>query len=248
MAEWITAKTNSTIQHVRKLLASRKYRYECRAFVADGTKLVDEALRWGIGVEALILREGVKFPVPPGIREIRVPEALMKDVSRMEAPQGVLALCRMPEPRPLALEPGCLILDGIQDPGNLGTILRAADAFEIPVVLTEGCADPYSEKTVRATMGAVFRTPPQQAEAEAVLALCRKQGIPICATALSDRAVDIRSLALQNYAVVIGSEGQGIGETFLAAADAEAIIPMSPRCESLNAAVAATVVLWQMKR
>ena len=150
MAEWITAKTNSTIQHVRKLLASRKYRYECRAFVADGTKLVGEALRWGIGVEALILREGVEFPVPPGIREIRVPEALMKDVSRMEAPQGVLALCRMPEPRPLALEPGCLILDGIQDPGNLGTILRAADAFEIPVVLTEGCADPYSEKRSRA--------------------------------------------------------------------------------------------------
>lgn len=248
MAEWITAKTNSTIQHVRKLLASRKYRYECRAFVADGTKLVDEAIRWGIGVEALILREGVEFPVPPGIREIRVPEALMRDVSRMEAPQGVLALCRMPEPRPLALTPGCLILDGIQDPGNLGTILRAADAFEIPVVLTEGCADPYSEKTVRATMGSVFRTPPQQAEAEAVLALCREVGIPLCVTALSDRAVDIRSLALQNYAVVIGSEGQGVGEAFLAAADTEAIIPMSPRCESLNAAVAATVVLWQMKR
>lgn len=248
MAEWITAKTNSTIQHVKKLMASRKYRYECRAFVADGTKLVEEALRWGIGVDALILREGVEFPVPRGIREIRVPEGLMKDVSRMEAPQGILALCRMPEPKPLALTPGCLILDGIQDPGNLGTILRAADAFEVPVVLIEGCADPYGEKTVRATMGAVFRTPPQQAEAEAVLALCRKQGIPVCVTALSPRAADIRSFELQKYAVVIGSEGQGVGEVLLTGADAEAIIPMSPRCESLNAAVAAAVVLWQMKR
>lgn len=248
MAEWITAKTNSTVQHIKKLIASRKYRYACRAFVADGTKLVGEALRWGIGVDALILREGMDFPVPSGIREIRVPEGLMKDVSRMEAPQGVLALCRMPEPKPLQLTPGCLILDGIQDPGNLGTILRAADAFEVPVVLTEGCADPYGEKTVRATMGAVFRTPPQQADAASVLALCREQGIPVCVTALSERAADIRSLALQNYAVVIGSEGQGVGEAFLTGADAEAIIPMSPRCESLNAAVAATVVLWQMKR
>ncbi len=248
MAEWITARTNSTIQHAKKLLASRKYRYECRAFAADGVKLVDEALRWGVGVDALILREGVDFPVPPGIREIRVPESLMKDVSRMEAPQGVLALCRMPAPAPLDMTPGCLILDGIQDPGNLGTILRTADAFEIPVVLTEGCADPYSEKTVRATMGSVFRTPPRQAQAEAVLAQCRERGIPVCVTALSDRAVDVRNLALRDYAVVIGSEGQGVGPVFLNGADAEAVIPMSPRCESLNAAVAAAVVLWQMHR
>ena len=247
MPEWITSKANSTLQHVRKLAASRKYRYECRAFVADGVKLVEEALRWGLGVDALILREGVDFPVPAGVRELRIPEGLMKDVSRMETPQGVLALCRMPEPRALDLRPGCLILDGIQDPGNLGTILRAADAFEIPVILTEGCADPYGEKTVRATMGAVFRTPPLQTEAEAVLAQCRERKIPLCVTALSQRAVDIRSLRLEDYAVVIGSEGQGVGETFLNGADCEAIIPMSPRCESLNAAVAATVVLWQMK-
>ena len=163
MAEWITSKANSTLQHLRKLMASRKYRYECRAFVADGVKLVEEALRWGLGVDALVLRDGVDFPVPPGVRELRVPEGLMRDLSRMETPQGVLALCRMPAPEALDLKPGSLILDGIQDPGNLGTILRAADAFEIPVILSEGCADPYGEKTVRATMGAVFRRPPLQA-------------------------------------------------------------------------------------
>ena len=220
MPEWITSKANSTVQHVRKLMASRKYRYECRAFVADGTKLVEEALRWG----------------------------LMKEVSRMETPQGVLALCRMPEPEPLDLKPGSLILDGIQDPGNLGTILRAADAFDVPVVLADGCADPYGEKTVRATMGAVFRRPPLQAETAAILDQCRDRGLPVCVTALSEGAEDIRSADLKACVTVIGSEGQGVSEAFLEAARRALIIPMSPRCESLNAAVAATVVLWELRR
>ena len=248
MAEWITSKTNTTLQHVRKLAASRKYRYECRAFVADGAKLVEEALRWGLGVDALILREGVEFPVPAGVRELRVPEGLMKDISRMETPQGVLALCRMPEAEPLDLRPGSLILDGIQDPGNLGTILRAGDAFEVPVILSDGCADPYGEKTVRATMGAVFRKPPLQATAEEILAQCRERGIPICVTALSETAEDIRGVDLKACVTVLGSEGQGVSEAFLEAAERQAIIPMSPRCESLNAAVAATVVLWELRR
>ena len=248
MAEWITSKTNSTIQLARKLMASRKYRYEYRAFVADGIKLVDEALRWGVGVEALILRGGVEYPVPPGIRELRVPEGLMKEISRMDSPQGVMALCKMPEPKPLELRPGTLVLDGLQDPGNLGTILRAADAFRVPVVLAEGCADPYGEKTVRATMGAVFRTPPQQAERQTILAQCREKGLPLCVTALSDRAEDIRRMDLSRCVTVIGSEGQGVSETFLNAADREAIIPMWEGCESLNAAVAATVVLWELRR
>ena len=248
MAEWITSKANSTVQHVKKLLASRKYRYECRAFAADGTKLVEEALRWGVRVDALILRDGVDFPVPAGIREIRVPEGLMKEISRMDTPQGVLALCRMPEPAPLELRPGCLILDGIQDPGNLGTILRTADAFEVPVILSDGCADPYGEKTVRAAMGAVFRTPPLQAEAEAILEACRRQRLPLCVTALSPAARDIRSLPLKDYVTVIGSEGQGVGPLYLEAADCQAIIPMSARCESLNAAVAAALVMWQLQQ
>ena len=248
MAEWITSKANGTMQHVRKLLASRKYRYESRAFVADGTKLVEEALRWDIRVDALIIREGLEFPVPRGIREIRVPEALMRDVSRMDAPQGVLALCRMPEQPALDPVPGCLILDGIQDPGNLGTILRTADAFGIPVILSEGCADPYSEKTVRAAMGALFRTPPMQAGAEEILACCAERGLPVCVTALSERSRDIRQLRLSDYALVIGSEGQGVSAPYLEAAAEAAIIPMEPRCESLNAAAAAAVILWQVRQ
>ena len=141
-----------------------------------------------------------------------------------------------------------LLLDGIQDPGNLGTILRTADALDVPVVLLEGCADPYSHKVVRASMGAVFRTEVVQSNWEAVSAACAQAKIPIAVTALSQRAKDVREAAIDTMAVVIGSEGQGVRKEILDSADGALIIPMNPHCESLNAAVAATIVMWQMKK
>jgi len=140
-----------------------------------------------------------------------------------------------------------LLLDGIQDPGNLGTILRTADALQIPVALLEGCADPYSHKVVRASMGAVFRTQPVISSWEEVKAACKSKGIPVAVTALSDRSEDIRKAKLSAMAVVIGSEGQGVRPQILAEAQKELIIPMSENCESLNAAIAAAIVMWQMK-
>lgn len=114
--------------------------------------------------------------------------------------------------------------------------------------LLDGCADAYNPKTVRASMGAVFRTQPVSMTRTQAIAGCREQGIPLLATAMSADAVDLRQADLRAAAVVIGSEGQGICPELFAAAEQKIIIPMSPRCESLNAAVAATIVLWQMKR
>ena len=132
----------------------------------------------------------------------------------MKSPQGALFTCRLPQQAPLTLRPGTLILDGLQDPGNVGTILRTADAWDRPVVLTTGCADPYSHKTVRASMGAVFRTPPQLAGHQAVAEACRAQGIPLVVTALTDTAEPIDRVDLSSATVVIGSEGRGVGAFF----------------------------------
>ena len=140
-----------------------------------------------------------------------------------------------------------LLLDGIQDPGNLGTILRTADALQVPVALLEGCADPYSHKVVRSSMGAVFRTPVVQTTWQEVKEACKRSGIPVAVTALSDRAQDIRNADLKTLAVVIGSEGQGVRQEILESTQAELIIPMNENCESLNAAIAAAIVMWQMK-
>lgn len=243
----ITSRKNPLIQQVRKLLASKKERENAGLFVADGTKLLEEAIRYYPGLDTVILSDGVEAGVPEQVTVVRVPEEIMAYVSPMETPQGALFLCRLPEQKAFVPQNGMLILDGIQDPGNLGTILRTADALDVPVVLLEGCADPYSHKVVRASMGAVLRTQPMQAAWEQVRSQCADAAIPVAVTALSERSQDIRRAELGNMAVVIGSEGRGVRPEILAQADAQLIIPMNAHCESLNAAVAATIVMWEMK-
>jgi TrmH family RNA methyltransferase len=245
--ERITSRKNTFLQQVKKLLSSKKERQNAGLFVADGTKLLQEAVRWYEGLDTVILSDGVEAEVPGHVRLIRVPEDVMASISPMETPQGALFLCRLPEKTEFVPKPGMLLLDGIQDPGNIGTILRTADALEIPVVLLEGCADPYSHKVVRSSMGAVFRTPVLQTTWQEAQAACREAGIPIAVTALSDRAEDIRKADIGTMAVVIGSEGRGVRQEILDGADRELIIPMNARCESLNAAIAAAIAMWQMK-
>lgn len=244
----ITGRKNPFLQRVRRLLTSRKEREAAGLFVADGTKLLQEAVKYWPELDTVILSDGVEAQVPDTVRLIRVPEDVMASISPMETPQGALFLCRLPEKADFMPKPGMLLLDGIQDPGNLGTILRTADALEVPVVLMEGCADPYSHKVVRASMGAVFRTPPVKTTWAEAKAACAAAGIPVAVTALSDRAKDLRQTDVRKMAVVIGSEGQGVRREVLESAAEELIIPMNHRCESLNAAVAATIVMWQMTK
>ncbi len=248
MEHRITARKNPLIQQIRKLLSSRKEREQAGLFAADGVKLLAEAVRWWPGLDTVILSDGVAAQIPEGVRVVRVPQEIMEYISPMQTPQGALFLCRLPGEKAFTPKPGMLLLDGIQDPGNLGTILRTADALEIPVILLEGCADPYSHKVVRASMGAVFRMEVVQASWKQVGAACKEAGIPVAVTALSERSEDIRTAALSEMAVVIGSEGQGVRKEILEAADKQLIIPMSDRCESLNAAIAAAIVMWQMKK
>ena len=225
-------------------LHQKKHRDREGLFLIEGMHLVEEAHRAGL-IELLFTLKDQPRP-PFDLPLCTLSEPVMRKLTDSVSGSGIAALCRMPE-RTLSAPSRCILLDRIQDPGNLGTILRTADAFDLPVLLTNGCADPFSEKTVRASMGAVFRRPPQSAPMEDVLRVCHAAGIPIAATALSDTACDLREVDLMRHLVVIGSEGQGICPELLAASDRQIIIPMQPRCESLNAAVAAAIVLWQMR-
>ncbi len=246
MTERITARKNPLLQQVRRLLTSRKEREAAGLFVADGTKLLQEAVRWWPGLQTVILSDGVEAELPDHVRKVYVPEDVMASISPMQSPQGALFLCKLPEKQVFQAVPGMLLLDGIQDPGNLGTILRTADALQVPVALLEGCADPYSHKVVRASMGAVFRTPVCQTTWQQALEACKCAGVPIAVTALTERAKDLRNAPVDTMAVVIGSEGQGVRQEILDYAQNALIIPMSSRCESLNAAVAAAITMWQM--
>ena len=246
MEERITSRRNPLVQQVKKLLTSKREREKLGLFVSDGTKLLEEAVRYCPGLHTVFLSEGVEVRVPESCRVIRVSREVMEAISPMESPQGAVFLCKLPEKREFRPEKGMLLLDGIQDPGNLGTILRTADAWNVPVALLEGCADPFSHKVVRSSMGAVFRTPVTVTDWQTAKESCARAGIPVAVTALNQRAEDIRKADVAAMAVVIGSEGQGVRREILESAGHCLIIPMNDHCESLNAAIAAATVMWQM--
>ena len=249
MEETITSRRNPLLAHTKKLLTSRAYREKSGEFAADGVKLLAEAARWYPGLHTVIAEEHVELcKLSDTVRVVRVPRDVMQSVSLMDAPQGAIFLCKIPQPPAGEILPGTLLLDGIQDPGNLGTILRTADALAVPVVLLPGCADVWNPKVVRASMGAAFRAVPVSMTREAAVASCRSNGVRLLATALRADAHDLREETLSQTAVIIGSEGQGVCRELLDAADGTVIIPMQSHCESLNAAVAATIVMWQMRR
>ena len=248
--EHITSRQNPLVARLRKLGADKKARRAEGAFLCEGVKLVGEALRWGADVETLVIAEGVELPagLPEGIRLVEVPEDLLKAVSTVDTPQGMLAVCRTPElAPPEELAPGrYLVLDGVQDPGNVGTVWRTADAFGADgLILLPGCAEPFSPKTVRSTMGACFRLPVWELDLAGLRARLAATGVPLYATALREDTQDARDADLSRAAVVIGSEGRGVSQAVLDACEKTLKLPMRERCESLNAAVAAAVVLWE---
>jgi TrmH family RNA methyltransferase len=235
--------------HIRKLTASRSYRQKTGEYLGDGVKLLEEAVRWGSDLTTVVYSPGVTLPaLPEGVRLVEVPEDVMASVSPMETPQGALFLAKLPDTSlPSALTGSrYLILEGVQDPGNVGTILRCADAFGADGVVTlPGCADLFSPKTVRASMGAVFRCPVWSGKLEGLLPLLKASGLPLLGAALREDTVDAREEDLRRCAMLIGSEGRGLSAQALSACDKTVRIPMSERCESLNAAVAAAVLLWE---
>ena len=265
--EMITSRSNSLCVHFRKLASSRSYREETGEFLCDSPKLLREAAQWGAPVTALLYTEGAELPpLPGGVRAARVSEGVMRSVSPMETPQGVVFSCRSfrydpPERlepdvhgrrRSLVLDeagrPRFLVLDGVQDPGNVGTILRTADAFGSAVILLPGCADLYNPKTVRAGMGVHFRSAVYRCALPELAARLREANLPLYGAALREDTADVREVDLRRCAVAVGSEGRGLSAEVLAACDRTVRIPMEARCESLNAASAASVLLWEAAR
>ena len=250
--ETITSRQNPLCTHLRKLSSSAAYRRQCGEFLCDSPKLLQEALLWGSELHTVVVTAGTEAPpLPKGVRLVEVPADVMRSVSPMETPQGTLFICAIhTEPLPEMLTGRrYVVLDTLQDPGNVGTILRTADAFHADgMFLVNGCADLYNPKTLRATMGAVFRCPVWTVGVEELSALLKRSGIPLYGAALREDTLDARQADYSRCAIAIGSEGRGLTEDVLALCDRTIKIPMSEHCESLNAAAAATVLLWEAAR
>ncbi len=247
--EEISSRKNSLIAHVKKLGADKKYRREMGEYFCQGDKLLYEAVKWDAKIKTVLFCGDVP-DVPEYERMVRVPKDIIESVSPMKSAPEVVFTCAMPEVWESIAAGRHLIMENMQDPGNVGTILRTADALDCGAVILAGdCADPFSPKAVRASMGAVFRHKIIELPVESLVEQAEEIGLPIYAAALDSTAYDLRELKLpESYAFAIGNEGHGLSRQLLEASAARVIIPMSERCESLNAASAATVILWEMFR
>ena len=248
--EILTSRKNAVIRHIRELSEDGDYRRKQGLYLCDGMKTLREALRFGAKVVSVLWRDtpqdmdGLK-----GCEQYAAPGDLFDYASPMKNSPGPLFTVEIRGcGKPGALD-NAIVLENVQDPGNGGTVIRTANALNIgAVILTGACADLYQPKTVRATMGAIFRQKVLRIEREYLADYLRDQGLPLYGAALSDKAQDLRELSLTHAAVAIGSEGQGLSRELLALCDGELIIPMNPDSESLNAAVAASIVMWEMAR
>ena len=245
----LTSRKNPVIRQLWALGRERSARAETGLFVGDGEKLLHEAIQSGVEIDTVLWAETPAMDFPGAAHQFTAPAELVEYVSALSHSPGPVFTVRMqPKPIPEALR-RVIVLETVQDPGNVGTVLRTANALGMDAVLLTGnCAGLYSPKTVRSTMGAIFRMPALECTLDEMKALLEQHGLPLYGAALSESARDLRTVALGYAAVAIGSEGQGLSRELLSLCDGEIIIPMRPESESLNAAVAASVVMWEMAR
>ena len=247
--EIIRSRQNKFIQHLRQLAADKAYRSRQGEYLCDGLKLLREALAFGAELGAVLWKDEAAEALPEGIEQYAASAELFDYASPMKNSPGPLFTVKIPRYEAGEKLENAVVLETVQDPGNVGTVIRTANAFGIDaVILTDACADLYNPKTVRATMGAIFRQKVLRLSLEELGPFLREKGLKLYGAALTEKAVDVRSLDLRQAAVAIGSEGRGLSPALLELCDGQVIIPMQENSESLNAAVAAAVFLWEMGR
>jgi len=252
--EKLTSLKNPRVQRWRSL-KDAKARRETGLFLVEGEKMVREALASSFPAEALLIREGADFPDPedrpsfePALPAFELPEHGFSAICDTKTPQGVAAVLRM-QSHP-ASGPRLVALDGVQDPGNVGTILRTADAAGFDgLLLSPACADVFSPKVLRATMGSIFRLglsfPPSLPEA---LRALHGQGYDILSSQLDGQPFFDRPPIADSFVLIIGSEGSGVSAAVSAEATLRLKLPMRGGAESLNAAVAAGIMMYDLTR
>lgn len=238
-----------------KSLATPKGRAQTGLFVIEGTKLVEDALLCGWEIERCLYdparcAEQAQACARAGARVMPAGEAALAAATQTGTPQGIVCALRLPSGPIAPLTAPVLALDGVQDPGNVGTMLRTADAAGFGgVVLGAGCADPFSPKVVRSTMGSIFRIPVEMTDDLACyLNNLRAQGWCVAASALQGGDFFERQTLQAPSVLVIGSEGRGVSDAVLACADVVLSLPMAGGAESLNAAVAAGIMMYDWYR
>lgn len=239
-------------------LQEKKHRDKQNKYVIEGIHLVQEALLSGVEIECIAYdyEQGIPHELKQlqntiGVEWIGVTQAIISKVSHTSTPQPVFAVVRKEKMTWNHLEKDKLVivLDGLQDPGNVGTIIRSADASGAGgVILGKGCADLYNPKTLRSTMGSLFHIPVVEGDLTDILPQARESGTRLVTTSLEGKTTAYHYDFTGSCWLVIGSEGSGVSAEVAALVDDAIIIPMPGKAESLNAAMAASVLLFEALR
>ncbi len=255
----ISSRKNPAASKFRGLVRERALREQYGEFPIEGARLCGEAIRCGLTPTAFFATEAAKekyFRIFSEIAEKIAPTMISEDVSAYisdtKSPQGLFIIAKTLDKTPewgKIEKGGCVLLDGLQDTGNIGTIIRTCDALGIGgVILSPDCADIYSPKIVRGAMGSLFRLPTARMELAGTVRELKSKGWEVYAAMPDERAEPVTSLSLgEKTAVIIGNEGAGVSAEVCRAAERKLYIPIE-NAESLNAAVAAAVICWEMRR
>ncbi|MCD8041383.1 MAG: RNA methyltransferase [Clostridia bacterium] len=233
----ITSKSNPKVKAFASL-KEKKFRKESGEYLIEGVKMVKECLAAGKGVTAIACTEEYAQTFQDALL---VSEEVFHYISDEKSPQGVCASVKIPDSAPRPPKGSCILLDGLQDPGNVGTIIRTANAAGYSEIYLINCADPFSPKAVRASMSGIFFADVMSGTAEEVLTAL--SGIPlVCADMGGQNVFDFAKP--QKFCICIGNEGNGISKTVKSKCIYTVAIPMRHTCESLNAAVSAGILMY----
>ena len=242
----ITSKANSVVKNAKKL-HQKKYRKS--AYLIEGWHLLEEAVQAGVTIEKIFALESYREQLAAFPQTVWVSEDILLDLADSQTPQGIVALVQKEEVGQVDFSQGkFLFLEDVQDPGNVGTIIRTADAAGFTgVIVSDKSADIYSLKTLRSMQGSHFHLPIYRISSQALLKEAKEAAIPVLATTLSKVSVDYRELPpIENFVLVMGNEGQGISPLMVESADQLVHISMKGQAESLNVAVAAGILIFHL--
>lgn len=252
--ERIESNKNVKIKTVKKL-HTRKGREKLGSFFIEGEHLVEEALKSRVIINELFVEDTFEIPKAWDIANFPiyiVSDKIMKEISETETPQGVLAVCELLGRKPLEVEKlgKYLLIDQVQDPGNLGTIIRTADSVGMSaVILGAGTVDVYNSKVIRSTQGSLFHLPVVKGDLGEWIDKLKSKNIPIFGTALNDSAKAYKSVSPQeSFALIVGNEGSGMSSELLNRTNENLYIPIYGKAESLNVSIATGILLYHLRK
>lgn len=235
-----------------KKLHTKKGREKAGQFLVEGFHLVEEALRASIKVNTVLLTDDTILPTEWSLSELDVivlSPQVMKELAETETPQGVIAVCELPEsPDAEVTEGKYLLVDRVQDPGNLGTMIRTADSAGLTgVVVGDGCVDIFNGKLIRASQGSIFHLPVLKGDLLDWIKRFKQAKIPVFGTALKDASSYSAIEPQRDFALLMGNEGEGVSAELLELSDQNLYIPIYGEAESLNVAVATGILLYYLR-